>query len=86
MILYGTKKSLLIELSFEPWLIEPIIEASIETQIDKMDMLKFEEILNFAKKTGFDEQYLWGAEWWYFMKNKGHPEYWDRAKEVFSQN
>ena len=85
-LLYGTKKSLLIELSFEPWLIEPIIEASIETQIDKMDMLKFEEILNFAKKTGFDEQYLWGVEWWYFMKNKGHPEYWDRAKKIFNPN
>jgi len=85
-LLYGTKKSLLIELSFEPWLIEPIIDAPIETQIDKMDILKFEEILNFAKKTGFDEQYLWGVEWWYFMKNKGHPEYWDRAKKIFNPN
>ena len=85
-LLYGTKKSLLIELSLEPWLIEPIIDVPIETQIDKMNMSKFDEILNFAKKAGFDEQYLWGAEWWYFMKSKGHPEYWDRAKKVFSQN
>ena len=85
-LLYGAKRSLLIELSLEPWLIEPIINVPVETQIDRMDMPKFDEILNFAGKTGFDEQYLWGVEWWYFMKNKGHPEYWDRAKEIFNQD
>lgn len=85
-LLYGVKKSMLIELSLEPWLIEPIINVPIETQIDKMDMQKFDEVLNFAEKTGFDEQYLWGAEWWYYMKNKDHPEYLDKAKKIFSQN
>ena len=83
-LLYGAKKSFLIELSLEPWLIEPITNVPIETQIDKMSMPKFDEILNFAKKTGFDEQYLWGIEWWYFMKNKGHPEYLERAKRIFT--
>ena len=85
-LLYGKKKSLLIELSLEPWLIEPIINVPIETQINRMDMSKFDEILDFAERTGFDEQYLWGAEWWYFMKKNGHPEYLDRAKEIFNQN
>jgi hypothetical protein len=85
-LLYGPKKNLLIELSFEPWLIEPIVDVQIETQINRMDMSKFYEILHFAKKTGFDEQYLWGVEWWYFMKENGHPEYWDKAREIFSKN
>ncbi len=80
---FGKKDSLLIELALEPWLIEPITTASIETQINRMDIAKFDEIINFSKKTGFSEQYLWGVEWWYWMKNKGHSEYFDKAKEIF---
>ena len=84
--LHGAKKSFLIELSLEPWLIEPIINVPIVTQIDRMDTPKFDEILNFAEKTGFDEQYLWGVEWWYLMKTKGHPEYWEKAKDIFAKD
>jgi len=49
-----------------------------------MDIDKFDEIIDFAKKTGFDEQYLWGAEWWYWMKTQGNDEYWNHAKELFA--
>lgn len=77
------KETLLIELSLEPWLLQPIIDTPIETSLSRMDINKFNEILIFAKKAGFDEQYLWGAEWWYFMKEKNHPEFWEKAKEVF---
>lgn len=82
--LFGTKKSFLIELSLEPWLLEPISKASLSTQIERMSTAKFDEVVTFAKKTGFDTQYLWGAEWWYFMKQNGHPEYWDKAKAIFN--
>jgi hypothetical protein len=80
----GKKKSFLIELSLEPWLLEPIAKAPLETQIARMDTAKFDEIISFAKKTGFDTQYLWGAEWWYSMKERGHGEYWERAKQIFN--
>jgi hypothetical protein len=82
-LIYGNKPNLLIELSLEPWLIEPITEAPIETQLARMDINKFNEVINFAKQTGFDEQYLWGVEWWYWMQNKGHPEFWENAKSLF---
>ncbi|MDO8492178.1 MAG: hypothetical protein Q7S34_00865 [bacterium] len=85
-LIYGPKKSLLIELSLEPWLLEPIINAPIDIQISRMDVSKFDEVIGFAKKTGFDEQYLWGVEWWYFMKDKGHPEYLEKAGDIFSKN
>jgi hypothetical protein len=81
----GEKKSMLIELSLEPWLLEPIVDAPIERQIQRMDITKFNEVLEFAKGTGFSDQYLWGAEWWYWMKGQGHPEYWDAAKQVFNK-
>lgn len=82
---FGNKDSLLIELSLEPWLLEPIVNSPLETQLTRMSIDKFSEVIHFAKKTGFEEQYLWGAEWWYFMKEKGYPEYWDAGKALFSK-
>lgn len=83
-LMFEKKKSILIELSLEPWLLEPIVNAPIETQMERMSIGKFDEIIDFAKKTGFDEQYLWGAEWWYWMKTQGNDEYWNHAKGLFA--
>ena len=44
---------------------------------------KFNEMIDFASKTGFDQQYLWGAEWWYWMKEQGYSEHWEIAKKLF---
>lgn len=82
-ILFGKQESFLSELSLEPWLLKPVTETSIEVQLSRMNIQKFDEIVNFAKETSFEKQYLWGAEWWYYMKEKGHPEFWDKAKEIF---
>lgn len=83
---YGEKPTFLIELSAEPWLLEPITEVDIETQYSRMDIDKFNDILEYAKATRFDTQYLWGGEWWYWLRNKGHPEMWERGKAVFVKN
>jgi len=48
-----------------------------------MDVDKMKEIVSFAKKTGFARQYMWGAEWWYWMKKEGHNEYWEYGKTIF---
>jgi Beta-galactosidase len=84
-LLYGKKKSVLIELSAEPWLIEPVENVPLETQFTRMNLEKFEDILNYAKDTRFDEQYLWGAEWWYWLSLQNHPEMWNRGKELFAK-
>jgi hypothetical protein len=82
-LLYGDKQTFLIELSAEPWLLEPIIDTSLETQYSRMDIEKFEDILTYAKDTRYDLQYLWGAEWWYWLMQKGDPSFWDKGKELF---
>jgi hypothetical protein len=82
-LLYGKKPTFLIELSAEPWLLEPITAVDIETQYSRMDLQKINEILEYAEDTRFERQYLWGAEWWYWLKGKGHPEIWERGKELF---
>lgn len=84
-LLYGQKETILIELSAEPWLLEPISEVDIETQYSRMDINKLNDILSYAEATRFEKQYLWGAEWWYWLKKNGHNEMWERGKELFNQ-
>ncbi|MDD5068392.1 MAG: endo-1,4-beta-xylanase [Candidatus Pacebacteria bacterium] len=82
-LVFGKKKNILSELSLEPWLLTPIKDAPIDLQLSRMDIAKFNSIITFAKTTSFGEQYLWGVEWWYYMKQNGHPEFWDAAKVIF---
>lgn len=85
-LLYGSKPTFLIELSAEPWLLEPITEVDIETQYSRMDLDKFNEILEYAADTRYEKQYLWGAEWWYWLKDRGHKELWERGQELFTNS
>ena len=82
-LFYGEKETMLIELSAEPWLLEPVTEVDIETQFSRMNDEKFSEILAYAEATRFYKQYLWGAEWWYWLAKKGHPELWEHGKELY---
>lgn len=82
---YGQKPTLLIELSAEPWLLEPIVEVPLAVQFSRMNLEKFEDILAYAKETRYDTQYLWGAEWWYWLKLQGHDEIWERGKRLYAK-
>lgn len=82
-LVYGKKPKILIELSAEPWLLQPIITAPIEVQMERMGIDKFREMIKFASKTGFEKQYFWGAEWWYWLKKQGLPEHWEEARKLF---
>lgn len=79
----GDKQKLSIEVGLEPWLRQPIKDTSIEEQLEHMSMERFDEILEVARTSGFDAHYLWGAEWWYYMRERGHPEFWNKAKQLF---
>ncbi len=79
------KQLAIIELQAEPWTTKGITQTSVEEQFKTMSMSKFENILDVAKATGFNPQYLWGVEWWYYMKEKqGHGEYWEAARKLFN--
>ena len=83
-LLAGAKPSIVIEMSMEPWLLQPIVDTPLDIQLQRMGIDKFNEMINFSSKTGFDTFYLWGAEWWYWLDKQGHPEHWQRAKELFA--
>lgn len=82
--IYGKKPSYLIEISIEPWLTKAITDASFKEQLSKMNVDRAKTILGIASQTGFTEQYLWGAEWWYYLKLNGHPELWDYFKGIIN--
>jgi Cellulase (glycosyl hydrolase family 5) len=85
-LIYGEKPTVLIELSAEPWLLEPVVDVPIETQFTRMNLQKFEDILTYAEGTRYDTQYLWGAEWWYWLHLQGRSEMWSRGQSLFEKN
>lgn len=82
-LVFGEKPAIVVELSAEPWLLQPIVNTPVEIQLSRMGLGKFNEMIEFSSQTNFDTFYLWGAEWWYWMRQNGHSEFWDRAKELF---
>lgn len=82
-LIYGKKPTFLIELSAEPWLVAPVTEVPLDIQYTRMNLEKFNDILVYAQQTRYENQYLWGAEWWYWLHLQGHDEMWNRGKELF---
>ncbi len=83
-LLNGKKELMVIELQAEPWTTKGILGTPIEEQFKTMSMDKFDSILSVGRAIGFEKQYLWGGEWWYWMKQNNHPEFWEKAKGLFS--
>ncbi|HLN18986.1 MAG TPA: hypothetical protein VK255_02330, partial [Patescibacteria group bacterium] len=59
-------------------------ECPLSEQFKSMSKEKMADNVLFARKAGFSQIYLWGVEWWYWLKTeKNHPEMWDTARELF---
>lgn len=82
-LFFGDKPIIVAELSAEPWLLQPIVETPVKIQLERMGIDKFNEMVDYGRKTAFDTFYLWGAEWWYWMRERGHPEFWEAARGLF---
>lgn len=79
----NNQKTIIVELQAEPWVSQPIQTVSIDSQIKGFSLNQLKETVSFAKKTGFEEIYIWGIEWWYYLASHGHPEYLEYAKGLF---
>jgi len=78
------KEIICVELQTEPWGPELLYYSPIFEQEKTMNLEQFRKNVEFAKKTGLNEFYLWGAEWWYWLKEKQNkPEIWEEAKKLF---
>lgn len=77
---------IIVELQGEPWIGGWTVDFPLEKQFESMNEEKLEGSVKFARKTGFEEAYLWGAEWWYWLKIKeNNPQLWEKSKALFSE-
>jgi len=84
---FSTQKIIISELQGEPWAPghQSLAKFPLDEQLEYFSPEDLEKNVEFAKKTGLDEIYLWGAEWWYWLKTKqNNSQFWNEAKELFS--
>ena len=59
-----------IELQAEPWVTSlPLSLENLEEQNKTLSPEQFDKNIQFALATGTKTFYLWGAEWWYWLKS-----------------
>lgn len=86
-IFTGRDRFIVAELQAEPWAQGWVAHASVEEQYETMNPELLRDYVEYARRVGFSEAYLWGVEWWYWIREaKGKPEVWDTAKELFRSN
>lgn len=78
------KKVIVSELQAEPWFRRPVAETPIDEQFAQMDEARLRGNVEFASSTGASEIYLWGVEWWYWLRVQGHDGLWKAARGLFS--
>src|SRR4030042_2720741 len=73
------KEVICVEMQAEPWgSTASLQEVPLEEQEKTMNLSQFKKNMESIRKTGFRKVYLWGAEWWYWMKEKQNkPEIWE---------
>ena len=71
------------ELQGEPYGPELLPFYDLKLQKELMNVDRFRETIRRARKAGFQENYFWGVEWWYWLKEKHNdPSMWNKAKNV----
>lgn len=75
---------MVLELQAEPWVPQGKMIYLTPAAIDKtMSIAQFKANLQYSIDLNFRRTYIWGAEWWYFQKKYGNPEYWRIAEGLF---
>ncbi len=78
------KEVICVELQAEPWGQKLLYDSPLDEQKKTMNLEQFRKNIEFAQKTKLSKFYLWGTEWWYWMKKvHNNSEIWDEAKKLF---
>ena len=86
---YHLSKVIVSELQAEPWAKgeENIIDMNLVDQLNLFNKNDLQNNLKYVRQAGFDEAYLWGVEWWYWLKKvKNRSDFWDEAKLIWQSN
>ena len=81
--IYSGRDMIIHELQAEPWTPRgmDVIDTPVAEQFKSMDAKRMKSRIEYGKATGMRTIDLWGAEWWYWLKEtKGDPSVWDAVK------
>ncbi len=80
------EKVIVAELQAEAWHKgdKSLSQLTLNEAFESVDLNQFKKNVSFSRRAGFDEIYLWGAEWWYMLKkDKGYDAFWEEAKKLW---
>lgn len=84
-LLYPNSRIIVAELQAEPFHNKLLPDYDLGIQKELMSAERFREVIRRARRAGFAENYLWGAEWWFWLKEKqDDPAIWDEAQKLFA--
>jgi hypothetical protein len=82
--LTNVQRIIIVELQAEPWGPDIILNTPLEEQYKSMNAEQFKKNIAYVNEVEFSEAYLWGCEWWYWLKTKQNDDsIWKEAKKVF---
>lgn len=76
------------ELQAEPWLPGgyQVTETPLSEQFKSMDANRLKMRIKYGRDTGMRTMYLWGSEWWYWLKEKkADPSVWNVVRDAVVQ-
>ncbi|MEK7159447.1 MAG: hypothetical protein AAB575_02050 [Patescibacteria group bacterium] len=80
------ENAIVSELQAEPWAPNGLLNTTLEEQRKSMDAGRLMNHVDYAKRTGFSSVYLWGAEWWLWLKDvKQDDSLWLTARQIFHE-
>ncbi|OGH83383.1 MAG: hypothetical protein A2373_00220 [Candidatus Magasanikbacteria bacterium RIFOXYB1_FULL_40_15] len=80
-------KMFVSELQAEPWFVSSnAADTPIEIQEQTMNPTRLREHMDYVEKIGVPRAYLWGVEWWYWVKEaRGDSRYWNMVKNEINK-
>jgi len=84
-LLPNVRDVIVVELQAEPWTAGiPVSIDTLDRQFNRFSFKRFQRHIQYARDVGYSQTYLWGAEWWAWLRAEaGHPEFWAEARELF---
>lgn len=71
----------LTEMQAEPWVDEDLRLVGPKNPSPNVTVANFQKSIAYARRSGADRVYLWGAEWWLFQRQHyGDSTWWELAR------
>ena len=79
----AASEAYVMELQAEPWIPNThLVETPLEEQYKSMSVGQLNKNLDFTARLGMKRAYLWGAEWWVWLEEKGVKEFSELVKTL----